>query len=176
MRRLEDALRARGFAPATVHNSAVAARDLGFPILRDHTFEGTAWLMGETIRIETVASLSSDVILIDRPVPDALGYLRAALAVTGRTLAAGKLERLDAICSAWVGEYDLIFATELNPVIPIGPGRDDDDLFRAAAAEAIATLLTRLAPEHVRLSADRVDAAIAIATDTAERWRVGSRG
>jgi hypothetical protein len=175
MSRLEDALRARGFTPATVHDSAVVARDLGFPILRDHTFESTAWLIAEAIRIETVASLSADIILVDRPVPDALGYLMAALAVTGRTLGPGRLERLDAICAAWVGEYDLIFVTKLDPDIPIGPGRDYDDLFRSAAGEAIATLLARLAPDHIRLLAGQVDAALSIAIDTAEEWRVGTR-
>ena len=101
--------------------------------------------------------------------------LIAALAVTGRTLGPGRLERLDAICAAWVGEYDLIFVTELDPDIPIGPGRDGDDLFRAAAGQAIATLLARLAPDHIRLSAGQVDTALSIAIDAAEGWRVSAR-
>jgi len=98
--RLEKELTRRGFSTKYVHDSAVNARDLGFPILRDHTFESTAWFMAEAIRLETVASLSADVILADRPVPDALGYLIAALEVTGRSLALRRLDRLKAICTA----------------------------------------------------------------------------
>jgi hypothetical protein len=173
MGRLEKELAARGFTPQYVHDSAANARDLGFPILRDHTFESTAWMMAEAIRLETVASLSANVILVDRPVPDALGYLVAAHEVTGRTLEAGKLKRLDAISTAWVGEYDLILLTELDGSIPLGPGRDNDERFRVAAGQAIASLLERIAPGHVIVRARGADEALRIAIDTAERHRGG---
>lgn len=173
MGRLEKELAARGFIPQYVHDSAANARDLGFPILRDHTFDSTAWMMAEAIRLETVASLSSDVILVDRPVPDALGYLVAALEVTGRTLEASRLKCLDAISTAWVGEYDLILMTELDASIPIGPGRDNDERFRVAAGKAIASLLARIAPGHVIVRAEGADEALRIAIDTAERHRSG---
>lgn len=174
MGRLETALVARGFTPTYVHDSAANARDLGFPILRDHTFESTAWIIAEAIRLESVASLTADVILVDRPVPDALGYLVAALEVTERTLEVGKLERLEAICAAWVDEYDLILMTELDPSIPIGAGRDDDELFRAAAGRAIATIVDRLAPRQIVIRVQAEDAALQIAINTAERLRAGA--
>lgn len=169
--RLRDELVGRGFMPAYVHDSALNARDLGFPILRDHTFESTAWIMAEAIRLETVASLSADVILVDRPVPDALGYLAAALEVTSRRLPDGRLDRLEAICGAWMKEYDLVFVTELDGTIPIGPGRDDDEEFRVAAGVAVARILDRLAPDATPLRAHDVDAGIALATAFAERHR-----
>lgn len=173
MGRLEQELSLRGFAPGYVHDSAVSAQELGFSILRDHTFESTAWIMAEAIRLETVESLTADVILVDRPVPDALGYLVAALDVTGRTLETGRLKRLHAISAAWVNEYDLIFMTELDASILIGPGRDNDEQFRVAAGLAIASLLTRIAPGHVIVRADGADEALKIAIDTAERHRSG---
>lgn len=173
MGRLENELSSRGFIPQYVHDSAVNARDLGFPILRDHTFESTAWMMAEAIRLETVASLTADVILVDRPVPDALGYLLAALSVTDRTLETSKLKCLDAIAASWVSEYDLIFVTELDKSIPIGPGRDNDERFRVAAGQAIASLLARIAPDHVIVRAAGADEALRIAIDTAERHRSG---
>ena len=40
--------------------------------------------MAECMRQEAEASLTCDVILVDRPVLDALGYLQAALEVTCR--------------------------------------------------------------------------------------------
>lgn len=171
MRKLEEALLTRGFRPKYVHDSAVNARDLGFPILRDHTFESTAWIMAEAMRLETVASLTADVILVDRPIPDALGYLSAALAVTGRSLLPGRIERLEAICDAWIGEYNLVFVTELDRAIPIGPGRDDDDAFRVAAGVAISEILGRISPGFITLSAIGTDQALATAVEFIERHR-----
>ena len=171
MKRLENELTARDFSPSYVHDSAENARDLGFPILRDHTFDSTAWIMAEAIRLESVASLSADVMLIDRPVPDALGYLVAALDVTGRALLPGRLDRLEAVCTAWVGEYDLIFLTELDLTIPIGPGRDDDDEFRVAAGNAITGILGRLAPDAKVLTSGNADQALQSAIAFAEDHR-----
>jgi hypothetical protein len=160
LRRLENELARRGFSPRYVHDSAVNARDLGFPILRDHTFESTAWIM-------------ADVILVDRPVPDALGYLVAALEVTGRSLAPGRLERLEAICTAWIGEYDLTFVTHLDQDISIGSGRDDDHEFRIAAGTAVSHLLRHIAPHAKGLGAHDADDALALAISFAERHRSG---
>lgn len=174
LRRLEEELAGRGFSPRYVHDSAANARDLGFPILRDHTFESTAWIMAEAIRLETVASLSADVILVDRPVPDALGYLVAALEVTGRSLALDRLDRLEAMCKAWMGEYDLTFVTELNQGIPIGPGRDDDHEFRIAAGAAVARILSRIAPNAKPFGVHDADDALALAISFAERHRSGA--
>lgn len=171
LRRLENELAGRDFSPRYVHDSAVIARDLGFPILRDHTFESTAWIMAEAIRLETVASLSADVILVDRPVPDALGYLVAALEVTNRSLPPSRLNRLEAICAAWMGEYDLLFVTELNQNILIGPGRDDDYEFRIAAGVAVTRILGRIAPNAKTLGADDAEDALALAISFAERHR-----
>ncbi|MGR3549636.1 AAA family ATPase [Pseudooceanicola sp.] len=137
-----------GLNVAYVHDSAAEARAAGFPILRCHTFESTAWLIAQAIRLETVAALEAAVILIDRPVPDAFGYLIAALRTTGRSIDQDRLSRLEGICEAWVKEYDLIFVTRLDKNIPIGQGRDDDNVFRAAADEAVAEVFMKLAPEH----------------------------
>ena len=148
MKDLEERLSGAGHVVDYVHDSAAEACDVGFPILRNHTFESTAWLIAQAIRLETAATLKADVILIDRPVPDAFGYLIAALRTTNRSLDQVRLGRLEAICEAWVKEYDLVFATRLDENIPIGPGRDDDHVFRAAADKAVAEVLAKLAPEH----------------------------
>ncbi len=148
MEDLERRMIDSGLNVAYVHDSAAEARAAGFPILRNHTFESTAWLIAQAIRLETVAALDADVILIDRPVPDAFGYLIAALRTTGRSIDPDRLRRLEAICAVWVKEYDLIFVTRLDKNIPIGPGRDNDHVFRAAADEAVAEVLIKLAPEH----------------------------
>lgn len=145
---LEERLISAGHAVSYVHGSAAEAQDLGFPILKNHTFESTAWLIGQAIRLETAATLTAEVVLIDRPVPDAFGYLIAALRMTHRSIDQARLGRLEAICRAWSQEYDLVFATRLDESIPIGPDRDHDAAFRAVADKAIGEILARLAPDH----------------------------
>ncbi|MEE3360162.1 MAG: AAA family ATPase [Pseudomonadota bacterium] len=153
---LEERLITAGHDVAYVHGSAAEAQELGFPILKDHTFESTAWLVGQAIRLEMAATLAADVILIDRPVPDAFGYLIAALRTTHRSIAPARLGRLEAICKAWTEEYDLVFTTRLDESIPIGPDRDGDAAFRAAADQAIGEILARLAPDHRILTPQNV--------------------
>ena len=174
MRQLQEVLQSDGLTVEYVHDSAEDARNLGFPILTGHTFDSTAWMMAQAIRLETVASLTADAILIDRPVPDALGYLLAALKVTGRQIDAVRMERLLRICEAWVGEYDLIFVTELDRSIPIGPGRDDNEEFRIEAGEAVTRILRSLAPGHSVLRSDGVNEALALAKVAVDRHRSGT--
>ena len=171
MRRLQRVLKRRGFDVCYVHDSAAQARKLGFPILEHHTFESTAWLIAHAMRLETAATLKHEVILVDRPVPDALGYLMAALAHTGRTIASERLQRLRTICAAWAGEYDLIFATQLDPAIQLGAGRDGNLAFRVEAGQAVAAILAEMAPSHMLIDPLHPDQALAKALDYAEARR-----
>lgn len=157
------ALESQGSRVVSVHYSAVDAQSRGFPILAEHTFGNTAWLMARAMELEEEAALKAEVILIDRPVPDALGYLLAALRHTGRTLKPGRYERLAAICAAWAGEYDLVFLARLDPTIPLGPGRDQDAAFRSEAARAIAEVIDQLFPYRHVLDNESVDEALALA-------------
>ena len=165
------ALESRGTHVEFVHYSAVDAQSRGFPILAKHTFGSTAWLMARAIELEEEAALKAEAILIDRPVSDAFGYLLAALRHTGRTLKAGQYERLDAICAAWAGEYDLVFLTRLDPTIPLGPGRDQDAAFRSEASRAIAEVIDRLFPCRHVLDTESVDEALALAVAAFEGGR-----
>jgi predicted ATPase len=160
--RLQAAMEPLRLRIGVVHDSAARARDIGFPILSQHTFESTAWLIAEAIRMEAESSLVSDVILVDRPVPDALGYLLAALRHTNRTLEPGRYERLETQCRAWIGEYDLIFVTELDSAVPIGPDRDNDEAFRIGAEKAIHEILDEMAPNRLPLRYGQTDEAIRI--------------
>ena len=173
LRRVQEALEAQGVRVEYVHDSAADARDLGFPILTGHTFESTAWLMARAIELETVASLHADVILIDRPVHDALGYLLAALRHSGRTIDKARLERLERICEAWAGEYDLVFQTQIDASVPLGPGRDPDLKFRAAAAAAVAKVIGRFIPSHHMIDPGHVDEALQSALAGYSSWRAG---
>lgn len=169
--RLEEALKSRGVRVEHVHSGAVDAAAHGLPILTGHTFDSTAWIMAETMQSEALAALRAEVILIDRPTPDALGYLLAALRHTGGTLEPGRYARLEAICSAWAGEYDLVFLTRIDPAIPLGPGRDQDLVFRLEAANAVREIVDKLLPERQMLDSTSIDGSVEFAVNAFERWR-----
>ena len=164
--RLKELFEQRGLVVAYVHDSAVNAQDKGFPILADHTFESTAWLMARAIELETEAAISAEVILVDRPVADALGYLQAALRHTNRSIAPARTEALERICAAWAPEYDLAFLTVLDPSVELGEGRDGDGLFRVRAAEEVTRVVDRFMPDRHLLRNGGADAALTFAVGT----------
>jgi predicted ATPase len=122
--KLEAALRAGGLVVERFGSLALEARGLGFPI------DSTLWIIGECIRREASATLRGDVILIDRPVSDALGYLEAALEVSGRSVEPQRLHTIRAIALDYMKEYDVIIETLLDTSVPLGPGRDTDTVLR----------------------------------------------
>ena len=105
---LEAALKTYRLRIGRIGGLALRARQLGFPILTEHTFESTLWLMAECLRQEAENSLSCDIILIDRPLLDTLAYLRAALEMSQRSLRPGRLEELTTIAPAHTNDYDLL--------------------------------------------------------------------
>lgn len=142
------------------------AGGLGFPILREHNYDSTLWIIAECMRCEAEAALDSDVILVDRPVVDALGYLQAALELSGRTLDRRRLDALATIVRAHTPEYDVLIMTALDKDIALGEGRDTDAEFREAAAIAIESLLSDMAPVALVLRQGNRDA---IARNVAEQ-------
>lgn len=142
----------RGIVVHRIADLARRARDLGFPILSGHTFESTLWIMAECMRLEAEAALKAEVILVDRPVLDALGYLKAALEVTGRQVSPGRLDQLTSIARAHSLDYDVAVVTSLDRNIPLGPGRDQDVRLRESAAKHIEALASEFTPNALRLT------------------------
>ncbi|WP_280329361.1 AAA family ATPase [Nocardia wallacei] len=81
--RLAHELRRTGLQVTTVADLGEQAQRMGMPILWNHTWTSTLWIMTRGISNELEAWLHGDVVLVDRAVPDALGYYRAALAYRG---------------------------------------------------------------------------------------------
>lgn len=144
----------KGLRVGQVEDLATRARDLGFPILKEHTFDSTLWIMAECLRQEAELSLSSDVIIVDRPVPDALGYLLAALEVSGRSLDPRRLQELESIAVAHVGDYDMLVVTVIDKSLPLGPDRDTDAMFRQVAADKVGDIIDRCAPGAIKMTSD----------------------
>ena len=162
---LASLLEGRGLKIGRINDLARRARDLGFPILTGHTYESTLWIMAECMRKEAEASLTCDVILVDRPVLDALGYLQAALEVTGRSVRPGRLDELKAIARAHTADYDLLVVTSLDHDVPLGEGRDQDLMFRNAAAKHIDALMLDLAPGALRMTSINVSEIVTAASE-----------
>lgn len=117
-----------------------------------HTIDSTLWIMAECMRREAEASLVADVILVDRPVSDALGYLEGALAVSGRSVDAERLATLKALARAYAAEYDILIETVLDIEVPLGPARDKDPELRLAAARYIAQFADQFRPDRLKLT------------------------
>ncbi|MBO9463470.1 MULTISPECIES: AAA family ATPase [Stappiaceae] len=152
LEQLDARLSTEGVTIGRVDDLATAARDRGFPILTQHNFESTLWIMAEGMRQEAEAALHCEVVLVDRPVFDALGYLYAALEISDRSLPDRQLNELRSIALAHAGDYDLLVMTELDPAIGLGEGRDGNQEFRVAAANKIRAIADEAAFESLILT------------------------
>ena len=70
--------------------------------------------MAECLRQEAEASAKADVILVDRPVLDAFGYLLAALEISGRRDEMRRIDELRTVARAHTGDYDVLIITSLD--------------------------------------------------------------
>lgn len=144
---LRDMFEQRGVRVAQLPSLANAAQAKGFPILRNHTYDSTLWIIGGCMQQEAEARLVADVVLVDRPVIDALAYLTAALDVTGRELPTEQLLSLKAIVAGHSRTYDKLFITKLDPALPLASGRDSDLVYRGAVAYHLDDLANELTPD-----------------------------
>lgn len=167
VRRAASAIRERGLRVGTIGDLAAKARALGFPILSEHTYESTLWIIAEGMRQEMEAFLDNDVVIVDRPVPDALGYFTAALEVSGRIADEARVAELSSISAAHATRYDLLIVTVLDQAVPLGPERDTDAGFRTAAARNVAGIIDRDWPKAIRMTSDNMDQVVADAVHLA---------
>jgi hypothetical protein len=160
--RLAHDLRRRQISVGTVADLGEQAQRIGMPILFNHTCVSTLWIMARGISEELEAWLHSDVVLIDRPVPDALGYYRAALEYRRETPDRAEMAKLEALAANHSDRYDLMFRTTLDPAIPMGDNktRDDDSEFRVLADKHVQEVMRDLGLPHEELPADGHDLAL----------------
>lgn len=136
-----------------VRDLATAARDHGFPILRDHTFSSTMWMMARGITLEQEAGLRNDLVVVDRPIMEPIAYLRAALKTQGRTITEPEDACLHAVARSYAFTYAVIIKTVVDPTIPISAEkeRDHDAAFRLLADQEINALYERLGCKFIEL-------------------------
>lgn len=172
---VEKSLAVDGIPIAKIANLATRAQEVGFPILSEHTFESTLWIMAECMSKEMEASLSAKVILVDRPVPDALGYLIAALEVSGRSIGKQRLSALKQIVAAHINDYDYLITTDLDHSVALGEGRDTDEKFRVSAGRCVAEVINEFAPHAVVMTTDNAQQIIDDAINLVRQWKIMSR-
>lgn len=160
---LVDDLCNQGLAVATVADLGEQAQRLGLPILCHHTWHSTMWIICRGISLELQAWVHADVLLVDRPAPDALGYYRAALHYRGERTENAHTATLETLVRHHSQHYDLIFRTILDPDMSIGDNkpRDTDQRFRALADQHINGVLHDLRLPHRLLPSTGQDAALA---------------
>lgn len=146
-----------------VRDLASEARDRGFPILREHTYESTLWIMTTGISRELELATAADVVIVDRPVGDALGYLGAALEHRGAVLPDGDREVLETLTRHHSRSYDVLFKTDVDPTIAIDrtKDRDFDPAYRLLCAHHVDRVFSDLAIPHHALGASDHDASVA---------------
>lgn len=165
--RLAHELRLRNVEVATVADLGEKAKKMGIPILFNHTWASTLWIITRGISEELEAWLHADVVLVDRPVPDALGYYHAALEHRKQYAQPDELAHLDALVRDHSRRYDLVFRTTLNPSLPMGDNkqRDNNATFRTLADHHIGRVLRQLDVPYESLPADGHDRALDQAVD-----------
>jgi len=141
---VESVLRGEGYRVTRVSDLAVEARDLGFPILREHTFASTLWIVTRGITLELEAELNADVVLVDRPVADAMGYLSAALKYRSSKLTEPEEGYLRMLVKHHSATYRRIFKTTIDAKKPIDANkvRDMDPHYRSEVDEALENVFT----------------------------------
>lgn len=165
--RLAHDLRRQHIEVATVADLGEQAQRMGLPILFNHTWASTLWIITRGISNELEAWLHADVVLVDRAVPDALGYYRAAMEYRNEPADSAEQTYLETLVRGHSSRYDLIFRTTLDTSIPLGDNktRDTDSRFRELADRHVKQVVTELDLPHEILPADGHDRALANATD-----------
>ncbi|WP_191094148.1 AAA family ATPase [Nocardia colli] len=156
IKRLANELRRNRIEVAKVADLGLQAQQNGLPILSDHTWASTLWIIARGISNEIEAWPKADVVLIDRGVPDALAYYEAALEYRGQPADPHRVEQLEDLVTGHSFNYDLTLRTVLDPCLPLGicKPRDTDIEFRALADRHVEKVLNRLDIEHDTLPAD----------------------
>jgi len=146
---IEKQAKAKGILVRRISDTATRCQEAGFPILLNHTFESTLWIIVSVIKAELEAELGADLVLVDRPVPDALGYLEAALKATGRSITTEERNYLYGVTRLHLSRYALLLKTKLDETIPIGEGRDPNMEFRRSVDFEIDEVFNQLGVSRV---------------------------
>lgn len=158
MRRIEMELRGRDIPVERTGRLGRRAALVPLPKMQHHTVESTRWVLATGIADEVAAAARLDdapmrVVLADRACWDALAYFRAALEWRGESVPRTDREALHRLATAHT-PYDLLFATVLDPDLPVKPKHDYDHRYRMLVDHHTHALLREESIPYVRVTGD----------------------
>jgi hypothetical protein len=162
LRRLEAALQSRGVSCEVVGD---LASKCPLPILKNHTFESTLWIVTSGIAAEIKAGYAAKVALVDRPVVDAWAYLMAGKNGATQNSDSPAAITLQHTIRDWLPTYDVVFKSCLDESIPVenAKGRVLDPGYRTEVARQMERSYDRFGVPSRDLSAANADAALSFA-------------
>jgi thymidylate kinase len=119
-----------GITVSRVPSFGRLAVECGIPILKEHTYSSTKWFIDKTIAAQEIEYNKESVVLVDRPIIDAIAYWMAAVEYRKSPLIFNEYNELTKIILNKNHLYSHIFATRINPLIPVDSNRDNDVVFR----------------------------------------------
>ncbi|MFF0742121.1 hypothetical protein ACFYVL_17160 [Streptomyces sp. NPDC004111] len=168
LRRIEMELRGHGIIVGRTGGLGKHAAALGFPKMQHHTARSTEWIIARGIADELALGASgAQVVLADRAPVDALAYFTAALEFRGDAPGPWEVEQLTAMASVRTDGYALLFATVLDPTVPVAASHDYNPRFRTLVDRHCHTILATGEVKHVRVTsaAESKNEAIRMAVD-----------
>lgn len=148
-------LQGRGYCVAYVGD---IARRCPLPILRQHTAQSSLWIAATTLTEELQLGHSSEIVLVDRPVLDALAYYLAALKHRHEQSPQGEVdyELLRHLVSSWMTTYQQVFHTRIDPsrAIEDDKSRDLDPAFRRDVEAILGELRSAQGVSSTELTSD----------------------
>ena len=145
---LRKVLEVKGIRVEAIPSFGALAVEQGIPLLTQHTYDSTMWFIDRTLEAEHAARVNADVVLVDRPVMDAVAYWNAAVEYRGCDLATHEVEAIGAVMMNHSPNYTSVLATKLDPSIALGPGRDTDSRYRSSVDTHLHALLERHSIHH----------------------------
>lgn len=163
LKRIEMELRGHGITVVRTGHLAKRAAGIGLPKMHRHTEMSTEWIICQTAADEIAAAAQgAQVILADRAVLDAVAYYTAALEFRGEHPDPMERERLRLLAATQYMKYDMLFATVLDPDVPVDQGHDHDARYRSLVDAHVHSLLCDEKLEHLRVTSDADSKASAI--------------
>lgn len=167
---LKSRLEREGCSSTIIGGLPKEAAEKGFPILREHTFETTLWIVSTCVARELEGSLNSDVVLVDRAVPDALGYYLAAMKSRQEKVDHTEWKYLEEIARHHSKRYDLLLKTIVDKSIPIGEekSRDTDPLYRELVNDVLDDVLDKCSDNWHPLRMDNREKSLDLCVEMAK--------
>ncbi|WP_257042325.1 ATP-binding protein [Streptomyces sp. TLI_55] len=155
LKRIEMELRGHGLTVSRTGQLGKRAAAAGLPKMQHHTALSTEWIIAQGILDETNAvAQGAEVVLIDRASLDAIAYFEAAMAFRAETPHRLERERLLALAATQFPKYDLVFATLLDPDMPVDTSHDYDPAFRRLVDDRVHRLLANDVIHHQVVTSD----------------------